>query len=143
MQAETRYHPSAEQLAVASAIDESLADLLPLSRLHASYQETASTWSSLEDIGIFGISLSEEHGGSGLGAAEEALIAVELGRRLASPSVLATMGAAHVPAASVANVVRRRVAAGYRRRDRVIIVEDAAADAAAAARSRQRWLCMS
>ena len=81
MEVETRYHPSADQLAVASAIEESLADLLPLSRLHSAYQENAKTWSSLEDIGIFGITLSEEQGGSGLGAAEEALIAIELGRR--------------------------------------------------------------
>ena len=30
MQAETRYHPNAEQLEIVSAIDESLADVLPL-----------------------------------------------------------------------------------------------------------------
>jgi alkylation response protein AidB-like acyl-CoA dehydrogenase len=128
MEVETRYHPSADQLAVASAIDESLADLLPLSRLHIAYQESAQTWSSLQEIGIFGISLAEEHGGSGLGAAEEALIAIELGRRLASPTVLATMGAAHVPPASVTTITGRRVAAAYRRGDRTLIVEDAEAN---------------
>jgi alkylation response protein AidB-like acyl-CoA dehydrogenase len=124
MQAETRYHPSADQLAVASAIDEALTDLLPLSRLHGSYEENAATWSSLEEIGIFGISLSEDQGGSGLGATEEALIAIELGRRLASPSVLATMGAAH----AATSVRGRRICAGYRRGDRITIVEDADAD---------------
>ena len=67
MEAETRYHPSADQLALGSTIDESLAALLPLSRLHASYQEDAKTWSSLEEIGVFGIGVSEELGGSGLG----------------------------------------------------------------------------
>jgi alkylation response protein AidB-like acyl-CoA dehydrogenase len=128
MEVETRYHPSPDQLAVASAIDESIADLLPLSRLHSAYQESAKTWSSLEDIGIFGITLSEEQGGSGLGAVEEALIAIELGRRLASPTVLATMGAAHVPPANTGNVFGRRVAAAYRHGERAIMVEDADAD---------------
>ena len=95
MEAETRYHPSAEQLALGSTMDESLSALLPLSRLHASFQEDAGTWTSLEEIGVFGIGVSEELGGSGLGAAEEALIVMGLGRRLASPGVLATIGAAH------------------------------------------------
>ncbi len=98
MEAETRYHPSAEQLALGSTMDESLSALLPLSRLHASFQEDAKTWTSLEEIGVFGIGVSEELGGSGLGAAEEALIVMGLGRRLASPGVLATIGAAHAQA---------------------------------------------
>jgi alkylation response protein AidB-like acyl-CoA dehydrogenase len=91
----TRYHPSPDQLALASTIEESLAPLLPISRLHASLNEDERTWSSLDEIGIFGITASEEAGGSGLGAVEEALIAMALGRQLAAPSVLATLGAAH------------------------------------------------
>jgi alkylation response protein AidB-like acyl-CoA dehydrogenase len=125
MEAETRYHPSAEQLEVVSALDESLAEVLPLTRLHASFVEAAKTWSSLEEIGIFGISLSEEQGGSGLGAAEEALIVIGLGRRLAAPAVLATLAAAHAPQNASAG---RRVAAAYRRGSRAIIVADAAAE---------------
>jgi alkylation response protein AidB-like acyl-CoA dehydrogenase len=93
--AETRYHPNADQLALAGTIEESLAPLLPLSRLHASHVEDAQIWSSLDDIGIFGISVAEEQGGSGLGAAEEALIVMALGQRLVAPAVLATIGAAH------------------------------------------------
>lgn len=121
MEAETRYHPSADQLEVVSALDESLADVLPLARLHAAFVEDAKTWSSLEEIGIFGISLSDEQGGSGLGAAEEALIVVGLGRRLASPAVLATLGAAHASAG-------RRVAAAFRRDARATVVADAATE---------------
>jgi alkylation response protein AidB-like acyl-CoA dehydrogenase len=121
MQAETRYHPNADQLEVVSAIDESLADVLPVSRLHTSFVEDAKTWSSLEDIGIFGISLSEDQGGSGLGAAEEALITVGLGRRLASPAILATLGASQVSAG-------RRVAAGFQRNARATVVADAATE---------------
>ncbi|MFP5305287.1 MAG: acyl-CoA dehydrogenase family protein [Gammaproteobacteria bacterium] len=128
MDVDTRYHPNADQLAVASAVADSLSDLLPLARLHAAVQEDDAIWSSLREIGIFGISLAEAQGGSGLGATEEALIVYELGRRLASASVLATIGAAHVDQAAG----ERRVAAAYchgRRGhgERVIVVGDAAA----------------
>jgi len=129
VEAETRYHPNAEQRALASTIEESLAPLLPLSRLHASHSEDAQTWASLDDIGIFGISVTEEQGGSGLGAAEEALIVMALGQRLVAPAVVATIGAAHAPADKGAAGIRgRRAAAAYRRGARTIIVEDAGAD---------------
>jgi alkylation response protein AidB-like acyl-CoA dehydrogenase len=137
VEAQTRYHPNADQLALASTIEESVAPLLPLSRVHASHVEDARTWSGLEEIGIFGISVAEEQGGSGLGAAEEALIVMALGQRLVAPAVLATIGAAHAvvePSAQLlgkglagpggAGVGGRRVAAGYRRGDRTIIVEE-------------------
>ena len=124
MEAETRYHPNAEQLALASTIEESLATLLPLSRLHTSNSEDSATWSGLDEIGVFGICAGEEQGGSGLGAAEEALIVMSLGRHLAAPSVLATIGATHSGRA----LAGKRVAAGYRRDDRIIILEDTLAD---------------
>jgi alkylation response protein AidB-like acyl-CoA dehydrogenase len=122
-----RYHPSPDQLALASTIEESLLPLLPLSRLHASTMEDGPTWSSLDEIGIFGITASEQTGGSGLGAVEEALIAMPLGRQLAAPSVLATMGAAHA-ADGAAGLKGRRIAAGLRRGDRTVVVDDGAAD---------------
>ena len=129
MESDTRYHPSPDQLALASTIEESLVPLLPISRLHASATEDDRTWSSLDEIGIFGITASEEAGGSGLGAVEEALIAIALGRQLAAPSVLATMGAAHAaPTAGAAALKGRRIAAGLRRGDRTVVVEDDAAD---------------
>ena len=134
MESNTRYHPSPDQLALASTIEASLAPLLPISRLHTSSTEDERTWSSLDEIGIFGITASEESGGSGLGAVEEALIAMALGRRLAAPSVLATLGAAHAaPLAGDAGPEERpvpaaRIAAGMRRGDRTVVVEDGAAD---------------
>jgi alkylation response protein AidB-like acyl-CoA dehydrogenase len=129
LEAESRYHPSAEQLELASTIDASLASLLPLSRLHVSYVEDSKTWSSLEEIGIFGIGVSERHGGSGLGAAEEALIVVGLGRRLAAPAVLATIWATHAQQGGTAiDLAGRRVAAAYRRGERIVIIEDPEAD---------------
>ena len=127
MESATRYQPSSDQLALASTIEESLVPLLPISRLHVSAEENDQTWSSLNDIGIFAITASEEAGGSGLGAVEEALIAMALGRQLVAPSVLATMGAAH--AAAGAPVLHgRRIAAGFRRGDRTVVVQDDAAD---------------
>ena len=129
MESAIRYHPSPDQLALASTIEETLVPLLPLSRLHASPMEDGRTWSSLDEIGIFGITASEEAGGSGLGAVEEALIAIALGRQLAAPSVLATMGAAHAaPTAGAAALKGRRIAAGLQRGDRAVVVEDGAAD---------------
>lgn len=125
MESDIRYHPSPDQLALASTIEESLLLLLPIARLHVSPAETDQTWSSLEDIGIFAITASEETGGSGLGAVEEALIAMALGRQLTAPSVLATIGAAH--AAGAAGLRGDRIAAGFRRGDRTVVVEDEAA----------------
>ena len=131
METETRYHPSAEQLALGSTIEESLVKLLPLSRLHASHHEDTATWRSLEEIGVFSIGVSEESGGSGLGAVEEALIVMSLGRRLASPGVLATIGAGLVRSAALArdapaspSAPSSRAAAAYQHNDRIILVDE-------------------
>jgi alkylation response protein AidB-like acyl-CoA dehydrogenase len=122
---ETRYHPSADQLSLANTIEESVVPLLPLARLHVSPEETSEVWTSLEEIGIFGITIPESQGGSGLGAVEEALIAMTLGRCLAAPAVLATMGAAHAAPVGGAELKAKRIAAGYRRANRVVAVENA------------------
>ena len=45
-EAETRYHPNAEQLALAGTIDESLTALLPLSRLYRISAISAATGDS-------------------------------------------------------------------------------------------------
>jgi alkylation response protein AidB-like acyl-CoA dehydrogenase len=129
VETDTRYHPSADQLALGNTISESLDDLLPLSRLHASHREDDKTWRSLADIGIFGIGVSEARGGSGLGAVEEALIVMRLGRRLASPGVLATIGAAHVQTSGDAAALgERRSAAAYRHGKRIIVVDEGGAN---------------
>jgi alkylation response protein AidB-like acyl-CoA dehydrogenase len=109
---------------------KSLRSMLPLSRLHESHEESAETWKALTSLGVFEIACSEQQVGSGLGAAEEALIVLELGRRAVTPSVLATIGAAHLPCAvkRMPPSADARVAAGYRRGDRVVFVEDSGAD---------------
>jgi alkylation response protein AidB-like acyl-CoA dehydrogenase len=116
-----RFQPHSDQLAVARTIEEALADLLPLSRLHQSDDEDDATWAKLEEIGIFSICLSEDQGGSNLGAAEESLIVTELGRHLAAPSVLATMGATHTPNGRQNSGVPT-VAAAYQNGDRRLVI---------------------
>jgi alkylation response protein AidB-like acyl-CoA dehydrogenase len=120
------YHPSQDQLAISSAIDDALAGILPLSRLHDAALENAELWAELDALGPFAMTVSEELGGSGLGATEEALIVIALGRRLVSPTVLATIGAVHAKRdhASVIQGMTPRVAAAYRRADKVLIIED-------------------
>lgn len=120
MDQDTRYHPDADQVALAEAMEDTLAELLPIARLHGANDETAETWAHLDQAGVFGICASEQAGGSGLGAAEESLIAIGLGRRLASPAVLATLGAVHCAATPLAG---QRIAAAYRRGDRVIVID--------------------
>jgi len=126
VEAETRYHPSADQLELAGAMDDTITGLLPLARLHQAPDEDGDTWAKLADSGIFGICAPEDQGGSALGAAEEALIVIGLGRRLASPAVLATLGAMH---SGLADLEGRRIAAGYRGTDgRIVVVRSPGAD---------------
>jgi alkylation response protein AidB-like acyl-CoA dehydrogenase len=124
------YHPNQDQLEIVGALDDALSDLLPIARLHQSHEETAALWAELDGLGSFGISLSEDAGGSGLGVAEEALIVMSLGRRLASPTVLATVAAAPAVPAELRTGAAgtARVAAAYRRGDQVVVVGDADAE---------------
>lgn len=135
-----RYHPCIEQRAIADAFNVSLRALLPLERIHGAREEDTDTWAKLDDIGLFSIALPEEAGGSGLGAAEEALIAIELGRCLAAPSVLATIGATHAPA-SVGSDAAMRSAAGYRSGERCIVVADPLAQRLLLRDAGEAWLC--
>ena len=111
-----RYHPSADQVAFAVSVGKSLASILPSARLHQLKQESAPTWAELSELGVFDIA------GSGLGAVEEALIVLELGKRGVATSVLASVGAAQLLGAS--ELRARRVGAAYRRGSRLIFVGD-------------------
>ncbi|HVW70559.1 MAG TPA: acyl-CoA dehydrogenase [Steroidobacteraceae bacterium] len=126
MEHAARYHPNRDQLAIATEVTASLESLLPLSRLHASPEESDATWQALADMGLFGMTRSEEHGGSGLGLAEEALIVMGLGRRLIAPGVIASVGAMHTPdfAAAPTDIAVNRVAAGYRCGERLVKIAE-------------------
>jgi alkylation response protein AidB-like acyl-CoA dehydrogenase len=128
--ASVRYHPGPDQVALAASLGESLSSILPVSRLREAREESVETWNALRELGVFGVSVPEDRGGSGLGMADEALIVIELGRCVVTPSVLATVGAAGLRLANERSPVpgKVRVAAGYRRADRVVFVDDSRAD---------------
>lgn len=130
MSLDLRYHPCVEQRALADTFNVSLKALLPLDRLHVSFGESETVWRQLEDIGLFSIGLEEAAGGSGLGAAEEALIVMELGRCLASPTVMASIGVTHANAIKGSSdpVHTGRTVAAYRHGERIVLVGDDQAD---------------
>jgi alkylation response protein AidB-like acyl-CoA dehydrogenase len=109
--AATQYHPNTEQRSLIAAFERPIEALLPLARVHRSWQESGESWRGLAALGLFGLTAAEEEGGSGLGAAEEALTAKLLGRRLAAPSVLASLACVHCGAP---NIARRIVDGGLR-----------------------------
>lgn len=98
MEAVARYHPGQDQREMIAGLSRPLDALLPFSRVHDGGGDDAASWMAFAGLGLFGIGLAEERGGLGLGASEETLLAQELGRRLASPSVFATMAAVHASA---------------------------------------------
>lgn len=116
MSAREQFHPTEEQTALAAVIGEALEALLPLQRLHERQAETDATWDALHALGVFGIRRPEAEGGSGLGIVEETLVALELGRRLASPAILATLSAAPPP--------NTRVGAGWREGAILVAVDE-------------------
>ncbi|WCT73465.1 acyl-CoA dehydrogenase family protein [Sphingomonas naphthae] len=88
------FHPDADQRAlIEDAFSRPLDELLPLARLHAA--EAAEPWEAIAGLGIFGVAADPDIGGVGLGPVEEALVAMELGRRLAGAQILTTLMAYH------------------------------------------------
>lgn len=94
--------PTEDQTLVQDSIASFLADRLPVERLGA--ETTAggaaerACWAELTALGLFGLGLPEARGGVGYGLPEEVIAARELGRALASPTVLATILAVHLAA---------------------------------------------
>jgi alkylation response protein AidB-like acyl-CoA dehydrogenase len=92
--------PTPEQAEIVSVIGDFLANEVPVRR----YQEQANLgapypaelWQQFVELGWFGVSCPESLGGSGLGMAEEILLAREAGRQLVSPTVIATAFAARL-----------------------------------------------
>jgi alkylation response protein AidB-like acyl-CoA dehydrogenase len=94
--------PSAEQQQIVDSVASILAARLPYERFRPVPSPVLNTdqtsWPALGELGVFGLGLPESLGGIGFNLSEEVLVARELGRFLVSPSVLATMVAAHLAA---------------------------------------------
>ena len=95
--------PDEAQQEIITSTATLLAKELPIARLrsaHASGPERVSDaqWRAFAELGWFGLGLGDEQGGVGFTLVEEVLLARELGRALAPPSVLATLLAARCAA---------------------------------------------
>jgi alkylation response protein AidB-like acyl-CoA dehydrogenase len=102
--------PTEEQAAIRDSIAGMAAKSFPVARLHdpAAFGAgaEAADWQSLAELGLFGLGLAEEAGGVGYSIAEEVTVARELGRYLVSPTVLATMLAAHLATGEAQEALR-------------------------------------
>ena len=93
-------HPTDDQQMIADSIGGVLADRLPIARLREPSGRGGAPeralLSDLAELGLFGLGLSEARGGTGYGLPEELIAARELGKVLASPSILAQIAAVHL-----------------------------------------------
>src|SRR6202012_1236014 len=86
------------QLEIITAAGEFLADRMPVERIRANRHEAApipdALWRKLAGVGLPTVGLEEEFGGSGRSLDDEALLFIELGKRLApGPFLVCTLGA--------------------------------------------------
>lgn len=92
--------PTDDQAMIADSVGAFFADRLPVERFRdpANWYGAAemSAWSGLAELGIFGLGVSAERGGVGYAVAEEVMVASAAGRFLISPTLIATMIAAHL-----------------------------------------------
>jgi alkylation response protein AidB-like acyl-CoA dehydrogenase len=94
---------SAEQRAMRSTLRELVSSLWPDDRLRAASDDPAldhGSWTALAELGLFGLTVPEDHGGMGLGFADAAVLFEELGRGLVpGPLVSTALAASVVPEA--------------------------------------------
>lgn len=102
--------PDENQQEIIDATASFLDDQMPVSRLRdedaAAVRHGEVLHAQMAELGWFGLGLSEADGGVGFTLVEEALLFREIGRRLGSTRVLASVIAAHV-AAGAKDVARR------------------------------------
>ncbi|HVV75800.1 MAG TPA: acyl-CoA dehydrogenase family protein [Mycobacteriales bacterium] len=93
---------SDDQRSIVASVNEVLDDLMPLTNVRAVLDGDSAPldalWRSAAELGWFGLGLPEEHGGSGFDLVDEALLFVELGRRVTPGPFLATALAARLAA---------------------------------------------
>lgn len=115
-----QFQPSRDQRELVASMDTAIAATLPVARWHDSQSESEQDWATLQELGIFDLAKSEADGGVGLGAVEEALLALALGRQLAAPSIIATMGAVHAET----SIAAPRVAAAFAGPSHISLIND-------------------
>jgi alkylation response protein AidB-like acyl-CoA dehydrogenase len=108
--------PGPEQLEIVAAAGEFLADRMPIEQIrtsrHAEPPVPAALWRECGELGLLTLGLDEEFGGSGRPVDDEALLFIELGRRLAPGPFLACTLAARVAARCGDVALAERIGSG-------------------------------
>ncbi|ETB18181.1 MULTISPECIES: acyl-CoA dehydrogenase family protein [Mycobacterium avium complex (MAC)] len=108
--------PGAEQLEIVTAAGEFLADRMPVERIRANRHAQApvpeSLWRECGELGLLTLGLDEESGGAGRPFDDEALLFVELGKRLAPGPFLACTLGARVAARCGDDALAQRIGSG-------------------------------
>lgn len=108
--------PGAEQLEIVAAAGEFLAERMPIERIRTDrYAERSvpeQLWREGAEMGLLTLGLDEEFGGSGRPFDDEALLFVELGKRLAPGPFLACTLAARVAARSGDTALAEQIGSG-------------------------------
>lgn len=108
--------PGAEQLEIITAAGEFLADRMPVDRIRANRHAEApipeSLWRECAELGLLTLGLDEASGGSGRRLDDEALLFVELGKRLAPGPFLACTLGARVAARCGDDALAQRIGSG-------------------------------
>jgi alkylation response protein AidB-like acyl-CoA dehydrogenase len=108
--------PGVEQLEIITAAGEFLADRMPVERIRANRRAEAQVpealWRECAELGLLTLGLDEEFGGSDRPLDDEALLFVELGKRLAPGPFLACTLGARVAARCGDDVLAQRIGSG-------------------------------
>jgi alkylation response protein AidB-like acyl-CoA dehydrogenase len=111
--------PTTEQAEITSVIADFLANEVPIRRYQEADKLAApyprELWQQFVELGWFGVSSPDAQGGSGLGIAEDILLAREAGRQLVAPSVLATAFSARFAASNNQQALASALIAGEQR----------------------------
>ena len=114
--------PSEAEQQIIDSIAGFLGDELPVTRLRpgpdgeraADIGLSAARWRDIADLGWFGLGIPEEQGGAGDTVIAEMLLAREIGRCAVSPSIAATIAAAHQAAQAGSELLASLLAGGQR-----------------------------
>jgi alkylation response protein AidB-like acyl-CoA dehydrogenase len=110
---------SEDQRSIIASVAEVLDDRMPMERvrhvLDGFAEPLDGLWRAAADAGWFGLGLAEEHGGTGFGLIDEALLFKEVGRRVTPGPFLATTLAARAAAIGGAAEIAGKLLSGRSR----------------------------